>query len=130
MKKTMNIVYTTTSASGTQTLTYGTLASLVSALCFGSATTFFRYFINMITVWGAPGTPAAVTLTDEISGITATDTGSYSARPKAGLFYPPTLRPTKSSGTTGNLGSVETAPDEMDLWIVYNITVWTVATIT
>jgi hypothetical protein len=129
LKKTMNVIYTTTSASGTQTLTYGTLASLISTQCFGNTTAFFRYFINSIRAWGNAGSPAALTLTDEVSGITAVDSGSYADRPHVGLAFPETLRPTKSSATTGDIGSMTTAPDESDLYIVYNITVWTVATI-
>jgi hypothetical protein len=129
LKKTMNVIYTATSAAGTLTLTYGTLASNVSTQCFGNTTAFFRYFINSIRAWGNAGSPAALSITEEISGITAVDSGSYSTRPHVGLAFPETLRPTKSSATTGTIATMTTAPDESDLYIVYNITVWTVATV-
>jgi hypothetical protein len=127
MKRTINIQENSTSAAGTATLSAESLKTLIETQCFGGTTAFYRYVVNSITAWGQPGTPASISIEDSIYGIVSTDSGTYSARPAVGIFYPPSTRTVRSSSATGNIATLATAPDEAAFTVHYNITVWTVA---
>jgi hypothetical protein len=125
LSRTINILITDTSASGTYNLTYGNLGTRISSQLFAATTTFFRYTVNSVRVWGAAG-ESAVSITDEFYGIASADTGSYSDRPKVGIAYPPVTRTVHSSASTGTIVTAGTTPDESNLTIMVNVTVWTV----
>jgi hypothetical protein len=126
MKRDISLVLTDTSAAGTFSITFERIATLIQKQLFAGTTTFARYVITSVKVWGAPGDGTAIHLTDELYGIGCVDSGSYSARPKVGIDYPPTTRPVKSTSSTGTQSVIGTAVDASNITAHIAVTVWTI----
>lgn len=127
-KRTLNIFDTSTSSSASLTLSYDALKTLIENQCFGSTTTFARYVINSIRVWGSAGDISAISIEDSLYGIVSSDSGTYARRPVVGISFPPSTRVVKSTSATGNIATIATAPEASTVIVYFNITLWTVAT--
>jgi hypothetical protein len=126
MKRDINLVLTDTSAAGTASITYEKISTLIQKQLFAGTTAFARYVVTSIKVWGAPGDGTAIHLTDELYGIGCVDSGSYSARPKVGIEYPPSTRQVKSTSSTGTFCTIGTAVDASNYSAHIAVTVWTI----
>jgi len=126
-RRTLNILWTETSAAGTLTLSYATLLALIREQCFGNTTVALYYFINSIRGWGSAGDCHALSLTDAYYKTSSFDTGSYAFRPKVGLYFPSTVRALHFATTTGDVCTFNTTPDESNVSVLINVTVWTTA---
>jgi hypothetical protein len=126
MKRDISLVLTGTSAGGTASITYEVLGGLIDKQLFGGTTAFARYVVQSVKVWGAPGDGTAIHLTDELYGIGCVDSGSFSMRPKVGIYYPPSTRQVKSTSSTGTLCVIGTAVDASNYIALILVTVWTI----
>lgn len=124
---TVNLMLTQTSAAGTYTLTGSVLKTLIDDQLYASTTAFARYTINSIRAWGQAGTGVAISIADEKYGITAADTGSYTFRPKVGLFFPPHIRTPTSTSSTDTVATFTLSPDAANFCVLTNVTIWTVS---
>jgi hypothetical protein len=127
MRRVVSLQLTETSAAGTLTVSFDTIAGLLSKQLFGGTTTFARYVIYSIAAWGAAGDGTALSIIDETYGITAVDTGSFAFRPKVGIFFPPSTRTVRSTSSTGSFCTISTAPDEANINALIKVEVWTLA---
>ena len=126
-KRTLNVMITETSAAGTLSISATNLTTVIQSQCLGGSTAFFRYVINNVKVWGGAGDGVAVTVLDELYGISSFDVGTYSRLPRVGLYFPPSTRQIKSKDSSDNLINVSTAPDAASVTILFNLTLWTIA---
>jgi hypothetical protein len=127
MKRDITIFLTDASSAGAYKLQYPALTTAIRAQLFASATVFFRYVIVSVRAWGAPGDGTAISIVDSSYGISAADAGSFSSRPKVGIYYPPSTRSLHNSDTTGDVVSFASGQDEENIYIAVAITIWTVA---
>jgi len=99
--------------ANTLSLSWTHLTTLIANQLFAGVTTVSAtYQVIKIAAWGVAGPSGGLSVTDNFYNITSTDLGSYSQRPKVGLFFPSTTRALfqKSTGTTaGNLCTFKTA---------------------
>jgi len=127
MKRTINLLLTETSSAGVAKVSYSTMKDLIAKQLFGNTSTFARYVVNSVKIWGSAGDSTAISLTDVKYGISSVDSGSFSRPPKVGLFFPAATQDVHSTSTTGDMISLTTTPDNANFTMCANITVWTSA---
>lgn len=126
-RRTVNLLDTRTSAAGVLVLTLANVVTHIRNQCYGGATPEIYFFVNSIRAWGSAGDNHSLAILDADWRTSSFDTGSYTYRPKVGIMYPPTCRPLRFGTSTGNLASFSTYPDESDISILINVTVWAAA---
>jgi len=126
-RRTVNILWTDTTAAGSISLTYTKLLALIREQCFGNTTLALYYFINSIRAWGPAGDSTSLSITDSSYKTSSFDTGSFAFRPKVGLYFPATVRPVHFATSTGDICLITTDPEESNVSVLINVTVWSAA---
>lgn len=89
----------------------------------------YNYQVIKVNAWGGADDSTAITLTDIVSGISSTDSGAFTLRPKVGIHYPPASRKLRGSGAGADefirfdSASTEDTPIEYHLSIEF----WTLS---
>lgn len=123
---------TTDTTTGVFPLDEVALRLSINAQLFGvTATTApadYNYQVIKVLAWGGADDSTAITLTDESSGISSTDSGAYTLRPRVGIHYPPPSRIIRSSSSNSVIARVISKISE-EIAIEYHVTIeiWTLS---